>query len=116
MNSAAPAWTLAGPQSAKLQCGPLAAIAACKPDGIQLVPSSWNGRAIVAGSVEVLSGNGSAELKVSDFYIRESDLVAEFSHAGRDVITPHVYWRATSIAAGARIELVVSVRTDLLDS
>jgi len=99
-----------------LACGPLRAFAECDPDGARLVLTQWNDHKL--RDIEVLGGIGHARLKIAETYVRGNDLVADCAHAGEDRIAPQLYWRATLAEKGqvARVELVLSVRTDLLDS
>ena len=66
----------------------------------------------------MLGGIGLARLQIAETYVRGSDLVAECAHAGEDRVAPQLYWRVAPVNNGQviRVELVLSVRTELLDS
>jgi hypothetical protein len=51
-------------------------------------------------------------------YVRGNDFVAAFGEGGREHVTPQLYWRAGCIEEfqATSLELIVSVKTDLLDS
>src|SRR5688572_17406530 len=119
MNESVAAWKLDSPLSASLNCGPLAGIAHCQSGAIEFNPFSWNGAKL--SSVRLLASSGpdhQSGLQLADLYVRGADLVADFVPSGPHQIAPHVYWRAAleSHLAAVRIELVLSVRTNLLDS
>jgi hypothetical protein len=107
-------WRIEG-QQGKLRCGPLKAIAECGLDAIAFHPTAWQGKKIAPNSMEVLSARRTS-VAISELYVRGSDLFAEYAPEV-DRVYRQVYWRATETQfAAVQIELVVSVRTDLLDS
>jgi hypothetical protein len=55
---------------------------------------------------------------ISESYIRGNDLIASFERPGPLAAVPQVYWRVRPESAPSTIgvELIVSMRTDLLDS
>lgn len=59
-----------------------------------------------------------AAWKLDEAYVRGADLVATYAKTPPYHVAPQVYWRATWIAAwnAVKLELVLSVQTDLLDS
>jgi hypothetical protein len=119
MKSSAPEWQLTG-SVATFKCGPMQALADFDLDGVCFVPVNWKSQRIE--STEVLGSCGPDELKsvlqVSELYIRDTDLVANIATAGPHRIAPQIYFRARfdSRLEAIRIELVLSVRTELLDS
>jgi hypothetical protein len=112
-------WKIEG-HLGELTCGPLRASIGCGADGTFFIPSQWHSHAI--SDVDVfaseLPDRGATPPQLAELYVRGSDLVAEFSHSGLNRIAPHLYWRATfeQGLSAAKIELVLSVRTELLDS
>lgn len=65
-----------------------------------------------------LPDSSATPLVLAELYVRGNDLVAEYAHTERQRIAPHVYWRAVleKRLSAVRIEEVLSVRTELLDS
>jgi hypothetical protein len=114
--SAAAKWKIVGPQQATLHCGGLEALVQCRADGTRLVPTKWQGQTVQ--EVVVLKSAASSELQLADFYVRGADLVADFFSAGPERIAPQIYWRADieGTTSAVRVELILSVRTELLDS
>jgi len=112
-------WELSGP-GAMLRCGPLEAFARCEADGLDLAVIKWADR--LAPGLSVLCSAGPMEsggqLQVAETYVRGSDFVVSCLPSGRYRITPHLYWRAAFHRElnVARVELVVTTQTDLLDS
>ena len=115
MGSATSFWRTKGTVGI-LESGPLQAFAECDPDGAAFVPTRWKDKELQG--LEVLGGVGRARLQIAETYVRGNDLVADCAHAGEDRIAPQLYWRAELVEKGqvARVELVLSVRTELLDS
>ena len=119
MSASAAAWKLVSPQSASLTCGPLAGFAQFQAGCVEFILSSWNGASLNSARLLASSGpDNQSGLRLADLYVRGADLIADFVPGGPHQIAPHVYWRAAfeSRLAAVRIELVLSVRTDLLDS
>jgi hypothetical protein len=119
MSASAVAWKSEGAHAASLHCGPLQGFAQCDSDGTSFVLTRWSGQ--TADSVEVLASAGpdnQSELKLAELYIRGTDLVADFVPAGPHRIAPQLCWRTgfEPRTAAIRIELMLSVRTELLDS
>jgi len=112
-------WELSGP-GANLKCGLLEAYARCDEHGMDVIVTKWNERPTPGISVLCSAGpvESAGQLEVSDRYIRGRDFVVSCLPAGQHRITPHVYWRAAfhPESSAARIELVLSAQTDLLDS
>jgi hypothetical protein len=85
-----------------------------------LIASQWG--ELPTPGISVLCSAGPAELAVqldvADRYIRGQDFIVSGHAAGPHRITPHIYWRAAfhREVNAARIELVLSAQTDLLDS
>lgn len=115
----AASWKIEG-HGAHLRCGPLEAYAGCGPGGTVILPSKWHSTAIT--TIGILESDERMECsqlsEFADLYVRGADLVADFAPAGPDRIAPQIYWRASCEDRGVvvRIELVLSVRTELLDS
>lgn len=113
MSEAAPkdavAWQIEG-NAASLTCGPLSAKVGCS-----LIPTQWQQQRIAQTSV--LAVGGASDYLVEP-YVRGNDFVASYAKAAEQSVTTHVYWRATFDAArgAAKIERVLSVQTQLLDS
>lgn len=112
-------WDLSGP-GATLNCGPLEAFARIDDQGLDVIASKWRGKATPGVSVLCSAGpvQCAGQLDVVERYVRGNDLVASCKPAGEQRIAPQVYWRASFHAGlnAARIELVLSAQTDLLDS
>jgi hypothetical protein len=105
---------------AHLKCGPLEALAGCHADGLDLIVERWRGTP--ASRIAVLCSSGpnkrSGALEVAEQYVRGNDLIARCHAIGPHRITPHIYWRASfeKALSAARVELVLSAQTELLDS
>jgi hypothetical protein len=105
---------------ARLACGSLAAAVRIDDSSAALVVERWRGRPV--NGLSLLSYFGpSLRLEpflVSDMYVRGSDFVATFAESGPQKIAPQLYWRAMAIEQhdAVKVELVVSVKTDVLDS
>jgi len=112
-------WELNGP-GATLKCGDLEAFARCDEQGLDLILSKWADRPTPGFSVLCSAGpvELAGQIQVSERYIRGNDFVVSCQPTGQHRITPHLYWRAAFIESlnAARIELVLSAQTDLLDS
>jgi hypothetical protein len=112
-------WELIGP-GATLKCGPLEAYARCDAEQLDLAVSKWN--ELPAPGFAVLCSRGptelARELDVADRYVRGNDFVVNCLPTGQHRITPHIYWRAAfhHELSAARVELVLSAQTELLDS
>jgi hypothetical protein len=102
-------WQIEGP-TARLNCGSLQAQAGCS-----LVPTHWKGQPIRQVSLLAVGG---AQDHLVDLYIRGNDFVARYAQAQSHSVETHAYWRAAFDAERgvARVERVLSVQTDLLDS
>jgi hypothetical protein len=119
MSESEVAWELSGP-GATLKCGQLEAYARCDNEGLDLLVSKWRDQAIPGVSVLCSAGPAqcAGQLDVAERYVRGTDLVATCRPVGEYRIAPQIYWRASFHAAlnAARIEMVLSAQTDLLDS
>jgi hypothetical protein len=119
MNEQDVKWELSGPGAA-LKCGPLEAYARCDAHGLDLIALKWGEQILRGFSVLCSAGpvESAGQLDISDRYLRESDFVVSCQAAGQHRITPHIYWRAAFHRSlnVARVELVLSAQTDLLDS
>jgi len=107
-------------QCARLACGPLVGRVELKSVGIHFQAERWNGTPI--DSFQVLFTRGpSAEtlcLVLDDWHVRGNDLVATFQKLPPDQIAPEISWRASLLreSSAVKLEMMLSVRTDLLDS
>jgi hypothetical protein len=112
-------WDLNGP-GATLICGPLEAFARLDAQGLDVIASKWRGQAVPGISVLCSAGPTqiAGQLDVAERYVRGNDFIASCKPAGQQRLAPQVYWRASFHPAfnAARIELVLSAQTDLLDS
>jgi hypothetical protein len=112
-------WRIDG-HHARVSCGPLAGNVLLGNLGCAFVAESWNGRGLEALSILSAAPPLAAQKPVSpaETYVRGNDLVCRFAPTESDRITPELYWRADydSKFLAARIELVYSVHTELLDS
>jgi hypothetical protein len=106
-------------QRAVLAAGELSATIDLAEFDLGLQNVNWAG-ALVDGRVlgpqlPRLAGN---QWPITESYVRVADLVASFEQPGPLAAVPQVYWRIrhreSTVAVG--IELIVSMRTDLLDS
>ena len=119
MAESAVSWDLQA-AGAMLQCGPLQAFARCDGQGLDVVAVNWGGRP--TPGISVLCSIGPLQsgglLDVAERYVRGSDFIASCRPAGNQRITPQAYWRAAyhREMQAARIELMLSAQTDLLDS
>src|SRR4051812_48651911 len=106
---------------ANLHCGPLDAYVGCMPDGFDLILERWNAQTLKS-LFHVLISAGPRQpgemLEIAELYQRGNDFVAAFSCTSAQRIAPHVYWRAASDSSlgTVKVELVLSVHTELLDS
>lgn len=111
-------WRLVG-QRAALAAGDLAATIDFAELDLGLQGINWSG-SLVDGRVLApqLPDIAGSQPQVTESYVRGCDLVASFERPGPLAAVPHVYWRVRPDAAARAIgiELIVSMRTDLLDS
>jgi hypothetical protein len=119
MNAKAGCWEQQA-SGAKLACGPLAAAVQIDDASAALVVERWRGRPL--NGLTVLSYFGPS-LRLEPFllhetYVRGTDFVAAFAESGPQKIAPQLYWRATADEQrqAVMVELVVSMKTDVLDS
>jgi hypothetical protein len=112
-------WELNGP-GATVKCGALQGFARYDSDGLDFVVTKWNQRPAPGLSIFCSPGPAqlSGQMAVTERYIRGQDFIASGSPAGAQQIAPHVYWRSAwhEGRKAARLELVLSAQTDLLDS
>src|SRR5262245_22941633 len=112
-------WRIDG-HHARVSCGPLAGNVLLGNLGCAFFAESWNGRRLESLSILSATPPLAAQKPVSpaETYVRGNDLVSRFAPTESDRITPELYWRADfdSKFRAARIELVYSVHTELLDS
>jgi hypothetical protein len=126
-------WKVPG-EAALLSCGSLRATAIVHDKGAFVRLEEWRGQktsfpfcdeqfgdmdiAAITALNYVPPRFRSESLELGDAYLRGSDLVASYSESGGQRIAPEIYWRATNAEefAATKIELIVSIRTSLLDS
>jgi hypothetical protein len=119
MSASPVAWRIEE-SGAQLNCGPLQAFAVSAAENPVLFVRNWNGQAV--SMVAVLCSKGpqhrTERLHVAERFVRGTDLVECCSPVGPHRITPQIYWRASfeERFAAARIELILSAQTELLDS
>jgi hypothetical protein len=120
MNELAATWQVEGKRAA-LSCGPLAGIVALDDKRVHFIANAWNDQR-VTGSAMFMSycgaPNQTDSLLFAETYVRGHDFVATFAESGPHRVAPQTYWRASFVKkfATAKLELVLSVKTDLLDS
>ncbi len=119
MSESEVSWKLSGP-GATLKCGLLEAFARCDNEGLDLLVSKWRDQAIPGVSVLCSAGPAqcAGQLDIAERYVRGTDLVATCKPVGEYRIAPQIYWQASFHPAlnAARVEMVLSAQTDLLDS
>ncbi len=100
-----------------LALGPLAGRVQIEGGVVSFRLDAWQGRPQDRFDVFVL-GAPLAQWKLEEAYVRGSDLVATYAKTPPYHVAPQAYWRATWIAEweAVKLELVLSVQTDLLDS
>jgi hypothetical protein len=100
-----------------LALGPLAGRVQIEGGVVSFRLDAWHAAPQSRFDVFVL-GAPLATWKLDEAYVRGSDLVATYAKTPPYHIAPQAYWRATWIAAwqAVKLELVLSVQTDLLDS
>lgn len=119
MSASRVSWRIEG-NGAGLECGPLRAFAVSAVENPGLIVRNWNGQTV--SCVAVLCSRGpeqrSESLEVADRFVRGTDFVECCNSIGPHRIVPHIYWRASfdESHSAARIELVLSAQTELLDS
>jgi hypothetical protein len=112
-------WNLENQRGA-LVCGPLEGEAQAGPLSFGFAVTRWNGRAV--DRIGVLNSSGPADravaLVLTEAYVRGDDLVFQYEKLPPHNVAPLIYWRASCDESrqAARIEMIVSVQTDLLHS
>jgi hypothetical protein len=105
---------------AKLECGPLGGSVVLDEQSTSFVVERWQSRSLYGMNVLSYFGpqTGAGELGTAETYVRGGDFVATYLEGGRQRVTPQLYWRAECVdeLGAAKVELIVSVKTDLLDS
>jgi hypothetical protein len=119
MASSASPWHVAA-SGAKLDCGPLQGSVVLDPHSACFLVERWQNRSLYGLNVLTYFGPSAAagDLGLSETYARGNDFVATYAEGGRQHVTPQLYWRAHCFEdlGAASLELIVSVKTDLLDS
>jgi hypothetical protein len=119
MSASPVAWRIEE-HGAHLDCGLLQAFAVSAAENPGLIARSWNGQAVPRFAVLCSHGpkQRSEALSVAERFVRKTDLVECCDPVGPHRITRHIYWRASfdERLTAARIELILSAQTELLDS
>jgi len=112
------AWKLAGDR-ALLECGPLVGEAHFGAAGIRFLVTAWKGQREDKTSLFAsdITNDYLTKTDLTEAYTRGGDLVANFAKSERHIV-PQVYFRAScdESTSAIRLELILSVQTDLLDS
>lgn len=116
---AAVSWTV-NSGGAALECGGLRGSVELNEIGASFQVTRWQARSIYGLNVLSYFGPSSVneQLGVAETYVRGGDFVATFDGDGKQHVTPQLYWRAECFdeLKAVKLELIVSVKTDLLDS
>lgn len=119
MAGSASPWQVAA-SGAKLECGALRGSAALDAHSACFVAQRWQGRSLYGLNLLSYFGpaNSAGELGNAETHARGNDFVATFAQGGRERVTPQLDWRAQCFddLAAVKLELIISVKTDLLDS
>jgi hypothetical protein len=115
MSDRAISWQI-GESAARLHAGPLEGLLEWNRTGGCFIPTAWNSQSL--SRLELLCSTAPVEFTLAELYVRGDDLVVEGNPAGSDCIAPQIYWRGKLVgdSQAVRLELVLSVRTELLDS
>jgi hypothetical protein len=109
-----------GSSGANLSCGALQGSVVLDAMSACFLVERWQNRSLYGLNVLTYFGPSASagDLGHAETYVRGGDFVATFAEGGRDRVTPQLYWRAECYddLAAAKLELIVSVKTDLLDS
>jgi hypothetical protein len=100
-----------------LALGPLTGRVQIEGGVVSFRLDAWQGQPQDRFDVFVL-GAALAQWKLEEAYVRGADLVTTYAKTPPYHVAPQAYWRATWIAEwqSVKLELVLSVQTDLLDS
>jgi hypothetical protein len=105
---------------ARLECGPLVGSVSLDESSACFLVERWQSRALYGTNVLSYFGPqaGTSGLGMAETYVRGNDFVATYVEGSKQRVTPQLYWRAECLDEfhAARLELIVSVKTDLLDS
>jgi len=111
-------WSLSGSRFT-LACGNLAAECDLRDFILGLTTLTWAGtpldwRVLGPQLPQVVNG----QFAITECYVRGDDFVASCERPGPLPLVPQFYWRARQIAshAAVSVELILSMRTDLLDT
>jgi hypothetical protein len=113
-------WNLAG-TTGRLTCGPLTGRVLLNGLGGGLLDVAWNGIPRNAFNVLQLRPplvDADPQRELLDSFVRGNDLVATYQGQPPLTVSPQIYWRAKheSARSAVAVEVVLSMRTDLLDS
>jgi hypothetical protein len=111
-------WSLSGPRFT-LACGNLTSESDLRDFVLGLTTLKWAASPLdwwILGPQLPQTVNG--QFAVTECYVRGDDFVVSCERPGPVPLVPQFYWRARQIAshAAVSIELILSMRTDLLDS
>jgi hypothetical protein len=112
-------WNVNG-NSAQLICGLLRGAVTIDAYQARFRAERWDDRRIDGLAVlgYVSPHVDTTPLKLLESHARGGDFVATFAELGEDRVAPQLYWRASAVKplAASKLELMISVKTDLLDS
>jgi hypothetical protein len=105
-------------RTARLHCGPLRGRVVIDAYKARFELEHWHGRPVDVAALGYFGGNADTRsLNLLESYVRGADFAARFAEIGESHIAPELLWRAEQRNHfTARLELLLSVRTDLLDS
>ena len=112
-------WKAEG-SGARLDCGQLSGAVLLDEHSACFLVERWQSRSVYGLNVLSYFGPqaGSGDLGLAETYVRGGDFVATYQEGGQERVTPQLYWRAECVGdmEATKLELIVSVKTDLLDS
>jgi hypothetical protein len=117
MSDQAASWKIDG-EVAHLSCGPLRGRVEFASVGVHFFPDHWNEKPLDQFSVLFTRGTSDIfQLTLHDWYVRGSDLVAQFEKTPTQRLSPQIYWRARNWREhyAVSIEMILSMQTELLD-
>jgi hypothetical protein len=118
MSEVAAAWQIDG-ERAHLSCGPLRGRVEFASVGVHFYPAIWNEKPVDELSVLFTRGTSDiTRLALDEWYVRGTDLVAQFEKTPTQKLSPQIYWRAgySQERHAVRVEMILSMQTELLDS
>lgn len=119
MAGSSSSWQVAA-SGARLECGALQGSVVLDAHSACFVVERWKNRSLYGLNVLSYFGpaNSAGDLGSAETHARGTDFVATFMEGGRDRVTPQLDWRAQCFddLSAVKLELIISVKTDLLDS